>query len=95
MGWGETGAKSALPIWEGIMREGLKLYGDRDFGIPEGIVNVLINRKTGRISDEFNSQSSFMESFVEGFLPGQQNNQEKDADSPPAKILEDDDYFNL
>ncbi|MDC0255464.1 PBP1A family penicillin-binding protein [Bacteriovoracales bacterium] len=95
LGWGETGSKSALPIWKGFMNAGLKKFGEHDFKIPLGIINVLIDPKKGILADE-NTQETFMEAFVEGTEPGNQDNltlsENKDQDS--GDILADDEYYN-
>ncbi len=96
MGFGETGAKSALPIWREYMREGIKRRGERDFIAPEGIINVLVDRDTGKVANS-NTTNSFMESFVEGTEPGAEEipeNIEEIQDNPGQIILEDEDYYN-
>ena len=70
--WGETGSRSALPIWKGFMGAGLKKYGEHDFKIPLGIINVLIDPNKGVLADE-NTQETFMEAYVEGTEPGVQS----------------------
>lgn len=96
MGWGETGTKSSLPIWNSYMKRSIQIYGERDFQMPPGIVNVAINKSTGELAS--GSGSKFLESFVEGTEPGsnskndffkkEENSQESGA------ILEDDEFFN-
>jgi penicillin-binding protein 1A len=96
MGWAESGAKSALPIWRGFMESGLRRRGERDFTPPEGIVNVLIDRKSGKLAGS-NTKESFMESFVEGTEPGVEEVVEdiEDIEENPGQIiLEDDDYYS-
>jgi len=95
LGWGETGAKAALPVWTEFMRAGVKKYGESDFRPPLGIVNVLINKETGRPVQP-GSETGFLESFVEGTEPGanskdDENTQESESSGP---ILEEDDYYN-
>ncbi len=91
LGWGETGAKAALPIWTAYMKAAVAKYGEQDFKIPEGIVNVPIDKDTGKRSA--NTNSSFLESFVEGTEP-------KTADEILEKSDEsstednDEDYLN-
>jgi penicillin-binding protein 1A len=95
LGWGETGAKSALPIWREFMRAGVKKYGEVEFTAPLGIVNVKIDKETGQpIKDRH--KSGFLEAFVDGEAPGDlkvsdEKDQESDKDTT---ILEDDDYYN-
>jgi penicillin-binding protein 1A len=95
LGWGETGSKSALPIWKGFMNAGLIKFGEHDFKMPLGIINVLIDPKKGTLADE-NTQETLMESFVEGTEPGSQENlsflEGKGQES--SDILGDDEYYN-
>ena len=96
LGMGETGARSALPIWKAFMSGGMKKYGEREFGQPPGIINMAINKETGRPA-AVGEEGSFMEAFVEGLEPGAEDIEERNlevADDDGADILEDDDYFN-
>lgn len=98
LGWGETGAKSALPIWKEFMEAGLKKFGEYDFKIPPGIINVLIDKDTGEPARS-SQKNAFMEAFVEGTEPGvekpvnNQSNQSGEGDLN-NQIFEEDDYFN-
>jgi penicillin-binding protein 1A len=65
LGWGETGAKSALPIWRNFMRAALDKYGEIDFQIPPGIVNVKINKSSGQLVGP-DEDDGFMEAFAQG-----------------------------
>lgn len=69
LGYGETGGKTALPIWKDFMRKVLQKYGEQEFRVPPGIINVLIDKDTGKLANE-HSTTSFMETFVEGTEPG-------------------------
>ncbi|MFT6068641.1 MAG: penicillin-binding protein 1A [Bacteriovoracaceae bacterium] len=95
LGWGETGAKSALPIWKNYMAAALKRFGEHDFKPPLGIVNVLIDKDTGRVSKASNSRS-FMEAFVEGTEPGRQEEEKLDTEgsNQNTQFFEEDDYYN-
>lgn len=93
LGWGETGAKSALPIWKSFMELGIKRYGEFDFNVPAGIVNVSINPITGKLSKS-GAQSSFMESFVEGTEPGNEEDTEDVVEGEDDSIkFVDEDYY--
>lgn len=95
LGWGETGAKSALPIWKGFMDAALKKFGEYEFKQPLGIVNVLVDKETGKQSRYGNSRA-FMEAFVEGTEPGRKVSEveeEKKEDSN-TQFFEEDDYYN-
>ena len=50
LGWPESGSKAALPIWIDIMKKGLKLYPENESNVPQGMVNVLIDKDTGRLA---------------------------------------------
>jgi penicillin-binding protein 1A len=94
LGFGETGAKSAMPIWAGLMEKGLKRYGEHDFVMPSGVINVLIDSATGKLADD-DSLVTHMESFVQGTEPGvssdEKYNFKKDQTEPSD--LEEDDYY--
>jgi len=95
LGYGETGAKTTLPMWMEYMREALKRYPDKDFVVPEGIVNVLIDEQTGKLAGT-TSGPAFLEAFVEGTEPGG-TQPGKDQEVSPQEVPSmpsDDDYFN-
>lgn len=92
LGWGETGAKSALPIWKGFMKSGLIKYGEYDFNPPLGIINILIDKISGKLAMA-DGKNTFMESFVEGTEPGS-TIVEKTEDNDDGELLEDDAYYN-
>ena len=94
LGFGETGAKSALPIWKEYMRLAIKKYGESDFTIPSGILNQAIDKETGK-SVISRGSGVIMESFVEGTEPGAESEEANDANGDaPGTIFEDDDYYN-
>lgn len=93
LGWPESGAKAALPIWKEYMQSGIRKYGDPDFVAPSGIVNVAIDPKTGKLSSE--ETTRFIESFVEGTEPGGEDFAEEEVDVDSSiSILESDDYYS-
>ncbi len=95
LGWGETGAKSALPIWKEFMRAGIKKKGEYDFQAPLGVVNVLIDKETGKLAKP-SSANNFLETFVEGSEPGSRKVEdvEKLKSDDSTQFLEEDDYYN-
>lgn len=95
LGWGETGAKAALPVWKEFMAAGLKKYGEFDFRPPLGIVNVLIDKETGK-PVKAGSERGFLESFVEGTEPGSEVevDEESQENLTNGPILEEDDYYS-
>lgn len=91
LGWPETGAKAALPIWKEFMRVGIRKYGDSDFPIPSGIVNVAIDPDTGGLATEYSTR--FIESFVEGTSPGEEESSGDPNQDSEGSILDSDDYY--
>ena len=68
LGWGETGAKAALPIWRDYMRAALAKRALRDFEVPEGIVFERIDRETGLLADA-TSTDAYFQPFLENTAP--------------------------
>lgn len=64
----ETGARAALPIWlnYSVLAEGY--YPPSDFIIPEGVVPVRVDAKTGLLASSA-SKATRIEYFVEGSEP--------------------------
>lgn len=94
LGHGETGGRSALPIWREYMRFILNKYGDTEFIRPNGIVSYFIDRSKGELSPKH--KEGFMESFAEGMPIGPTyfsghgaNPAQKDGQD-----LTEDDYYN-
>jgi penicillin-binding protein 1A len=96
LGHGETGGKTALPIWKDFMEEAIKKYGAPEFLPPEGIVNIMVNKETGRPLRAGES-NGFMETFAEGMNPfeAKQSNSSLDSDESTTEpdALEDEDYY--
>jgi len=59
LGWGETGAHAALPIWLEFMQAATAERPVRDFPVPEGIVFARVDRKTGLLADASSDDSVF------------------------------------
>ncbi len=92
LGFGETGARSALPIWKEYMRASLRKYGESDFRTPIGIVNVRIDKETGRPA-QASASRAFEEAFVEGTEPGSTSAIESQKPANSTQIFGDDDYY--
>lgn len=95
LGYGETGAKSALLMWIDFMASAAQKFGTSEFKVPEGISNMLVNKETGKPLVA-GSSDGFMESFVEGFDPNsdpQSFDQNAQQTGTPPATMEDDDYF--
>lgn len=92
LGWPETGAKAALPIWREFMNLAIRKYGDSDFPIPSGIVNIAIDPDTGKLASEYSTR--FVESFVEGTGPGEEEISGDPNEDSDGSILDSDDYYS-
>ncbi len=68
LGPGEEGSATALPIWIESMRIALKGVPEHQMPMPEGIVSVRIDRKTGCPARVGQSGTMF-EKFREGYVP--------------------------
>lgn len=97
MGWGLTGGTAALPIWREFMRLGIQKYGQQGFKIPEGIVNVSINRETGEIAEQ--GDQAFVESFVAGSEPNKNaigttvEGLEESTEDVDSSLMDTEDYY--
>ena len=68
LGYGETGGKTALPMWIDYMAAAIPKYGAPDFTVPEGVTNIMVNKETGKPLAP-GSGEGFLETFVTGFDP--------------------------
>ncbi len=93
LGYGEAGSKSALPIWIEYMKYYIDKNGENDFKVPQGIVNVRIDKNSGRVANT-GVENTIMESFVVGTEPGaiREISIETEPDKVKTDIYEDD-YF--
>jgi penicillin-binding protein 1A len=60
LGWGETGARAALPIWREFMHAALDPRPVVDFPVPEAIVFARVDRKTGLLADASSGNAVFL-----------------------------------
>jgi penicillin-binding protein 1A len=80
------------------MRQYLSKHGEVDFIVPDGIVNIYIDKETGEPLDNYD-RNAFLESFVignepgnkEGFFPETENSKDQDSNEV---IYGDDKFFN-
>ena len=99
MGYGESGTRAALPIWQEFMQAVVKKYGFDDFPAPPGVINFYINKDTGDPTPP-GSANSYLESFVEGTEPSlsSRNNENLIKGSTQGSsnkgLFEEEDYFN-
>lgn len=90
LGHGETGGRSALPVWKEYMRANIRKYGDQPFEIPAGISQVWINKETGRKAAP-NSPGAIIEFFAEESATGTEATEIGSA--VKARASGDDEYF--
>jgi len=82
LGRGESGAKSAIPIWLEYMKAALEGKAAMPFNVPEGVVFHNIDPRTGLLSDS--EYGVISECFKEGVLPT------RSAFTPPSENQESD-----
>jgi penicillin-binding protein 1A len=70
----ETGAKAALPIWIHFMEQVLRGQPYHDFALPEGVVNVHMDAKSGLLASE-NCADALWAVFKRGTEPKQYGKQ--------------------
>ncbi len=108
MGYGETGGKTALPIWMDYMREALAYFGDAEFPQPPGVYTKLINKGTGKVLLP-GQENGFLETFAEGMDESGRLNEISQGEQPsqnsvsgdgqeqktqlPTPALDDEDYY--
>jgi penicillin-binding protein 1A len=68
LGNNETGSRAAAPIWLEFMKEVLRDKEMKEFPVPEGILFVKIDQKTGLLASAESTDTIF-ESFKEGTAP--------------------------
>ena len=68
LGQGETGSRTALPIWLDYMSDSHKETPPLEFDIPDGVVFANIDGETGQLVSS-KSQEVFSQAFVEGTEP--------------------------
>lgn len=68
LGWGESGGKTALPIWGDFMKVALAPYPQRDFEVPPHIEFQRIDRSSGLLADA-NTTDAYFQPFLEGTAP--------------------------
>jgi len=70
LGKGETGGRTALPIWRDYMAQALAAHPDRDFPVPSGIVFTRVDPETGMLAGA-SSRDAYLQAFAEGTEPTQ------------------------
>lgn len=83
IGPGETGGRAALPIWLGFMRTAHQGLPPRDFPVPEGVKQVRIDPRTGKLA------GGSVPGRNEWFLEGTEPTEETRAVDPNDFLLHD------
>lgn len=94
LGYGETGARTTLPIFSDYAEELIEKFGDTAFTAPPGITTVLVDKETGKPLSS-GSLDGFLESFVTGTEPEAEAPifDKKDQSNEAGDGVEDDEYF--
>lgn len=87
LGHGETGGRSALPVWKEYMRANIRKFGDQPFEIPAGISQVWVHKETGRKVAP-NSPGAIIEFFAEDSELGANA-----TEGGGARATGDDEYY--
>jgi penicillin-binding protein 1A len=91
LGFGETGAGAALPIWKDYMAVALADQPIRDFEVPrEHIVFQRVDRNTGLLADA-GAGDAYFQPFIEGTEPTRRLS-ERDSASDARRAMRDDDF---
>jgi penicillin-binding protein 1A len=88
LGWGESGGKTALPIWGAFMKVALAPYSRRDFEVPDEIEFQRIDRTSGLLADA-NSKNAYFQAFLEGTAP-ERSFTEQDTTKKRAQAARDE-----
>lgn len=92
LGFGETGAKTTLPIFSEYMEAIIDKFGDTPFTAPPGITTVMVDKETGKPISS-GSLDGFLESFVTGTEPEAEAPIFDRKDQSIETGVEDDEYF--
>ncbi len=64
LGPGETGARAALPIWMRYMAVALRGVANTPYAVPEGVVTMNVDPKTGALVSEGGMPEYFLQEFT-------------------------------
>ncbi len=80
LGESETGARAALPIWMGFMKEAVKQLPVAPFEIPEGVTFVKVDESTGLLESEQDGEGEkgVVELFARGSEPTRAVSRQRD-----------------
>jgi penicillin-binding protein 1A len=85
LGKGETGSRTASPIWLDYMQQVLEGKPVRTFTVPDGVVFAKIDAATGLLPIK-ESKETIFECFKEGTVPTEYT-------PKPGTIMDTDDLF--
>ena len=88
LGWGETGGKTALPIWRDYMAVALSGRPVRDFPAPDQIVYERVDPETGLLADA-STQGAYFQPFVENTAPTEFSSKRSRATDLRRSLRED------
>ena len=88
LGWGESGAKAALPIWGDFMRLALAPYPRRDFEVPDEIEFQRIDRISGLLA-KANTQNAYFQAFLAGTAPEQSDTEQTTSEKSRQAARDD------
>ncbi|MEE2674696.1 MAG: PBP1A family penicillin-binding protein [Myxococcota bacterium] len=88
LGWGETGAKAALPIWRDYMRAALKGKQVRDFEAPDEIVYERVDPETGLLADA-GTAGAYFQPFLESTAPTESSSKRSRVTDTRRSLRED------
>jgi penicillin-binding protein 1A len=91
LGWGESGAVTALPGWVGFMKAAHDKHPATDFPRPASIVVVNVDPATGLLARE--GQDGVEEEFLEGTAPGEVAPEDAGAPDPSSADAGDDEQL--
>jgi penicillin-binding protein 1A len=85
LGKGETGSRTASPIWLDFMQQVLEGKPVRTFTVPDGVVFAKIDARTGLLPIR-ESKETFFECFKEGTVPTEHT-------PKPDTVMDTEDLF--
>jgi penicillin-binding protein 1A len=88
LGWGETGAKAALPIWRDYMKVALQGRPVRDFDAPDHIVYERVDPETGLLADA-TTRNAYFQPFLENTAPTESSSNQSRVTDTRRSLRED------
>lgn len=88
LGWGESGATTALPIWMDFMKAAHEGRPAVEFPRPGGIVSAEIDPATGTLA-RYGQEDAMTELFLAGTVPSARSADDDESGFPADKDAED------